>query len=124
MQAPTLVSPYHNKCFILYTFASDTSYAVVLTQKNDEGEEFPVAFMSLGFQNVELKYPEVCKHAFLVFKVVNHFMHYLLKSRTKVIVSFPAVRYLLVQKDLGEKRVHWMTALQKYDLEIKPVKIV
>ena len=30
----------------------------------------------------------------------------------------------MVQKDLGEKRAHWVTALQEYDLEIKPLKIV
>ena len=30
----------------------------------------------------------------------------------------------MVQKDLGEKRTHWVTTLQEYDLEIKPLKIV
>jgi len=33
-EAPALVSPDFRKDFILYTFASDISYAVVLTQKN------------------------------------------------------------------------------------------
>jgi hypothetical protein len=56
--------------------------------------------------------------------VVKHFRPYLLKSRTKVIVLYPAVRNLLVQKELGEKRAHWMTSLQEYDLEIKPTQIV
>ena len=42
----------------------------------------------------------------------------------KVIVSYPLVRNLLVQKDLGEKRAPWMTALQEYDLEIKPSMVV
>ena len=39
-------------------------------------------------------------------------------------MPYSAVRNLLVQKDLGEKRAHWVTALQEYDLEIKPLKIV
>jgi 23S rRNA maturation-related 3'-5' exoribonuclease YhaM len=39
-------------------------------------------------------------------------------------VPYPAVRNLLVQKYLGEKRAHWMTALQEYDMEIKPANIV
>ena len=34
------------------------------------------------------------------------------------------VKNLLVQKELGEKRAHWMTVLQEYDLEINPSKIV
>ena len=39
-------------------------------------------------------------------------------------MPYSAVRNLLVQKDLGEKRAHWVTTLQEYDLEIKPLKIV
>lgn len=29
-------------------FSSDHSIATVLTQKNEEGEEFPVSFISIG----------------------------------------------------------------------------
>jgi hypothetical protein len=47
----------------------------------------------------------------------------LLKSRTKVIVPYPAVRNLLVQKEQGEKRENWMTSLQEYDLKITPAWI-
>jgi hypothetical protein len=97
---------------------------VVLTQKNQEGDEFPVAFMSFGLQGAELNYPEVDKQAYVVFKVVKHFRPFFLKSKTKVIVPYPVVRNLLVQKDLAEKRANWITTLQEYDLEIKPVKII
>lgn len=45
-------------------------------------------------------------------------------SQTKVIVSYPAVRNIFIQKELGEDCSHWMMTLQEYDLEIKPVKIV
>jgi hypothetical protein len=48
----------------------------------------------------------------------------LLKSRTKVIVPYPTVINLLVQKELGGKRAKWMTSLQEYDLEITPAQIV
>ena len=60
--------------------------------------------MSLKFKGGELNYHEVEKQAFIIFKAVKHFRPYILKSRTKVIVPFPAVRNLFVQKDLGEKR--------------------
>ena len=64
------------------------------------------------------------KQAFVVFKAVKHYRPFLLKTHTKVIVPFPAVRQLLIQKELGEKRANWVTALQEYDLEIRPAKIV
>jgi hypothetical protein len=77
----------------------------VLTQKNDEGNEFPIAFMSSGLQGGRLNYPEVDKQAYVVFKEVKHFRPYLLKSKTKVVVPYSVVRNLLVQKDLGEKEL-------------------
>ena len=55
--APSLKSPYFEKDFILYTFASDDSLVVVLTQKEDGGDEFPISFMSTGLQGGEIELP-------------------------------------------------------------------
>jgi hypothetical protein len=120
IDAPSLMSPDFSQDFTLFTFASDRSYAAVLTQKNVENNEVPIAFMSSAFKGTELHYPVVDRQAYVVFKVVKHFRSYLLKSRTKIIVPYPAVRNLLVQKELGEKRANWVTSLQEYDLEITP----
>ena len=49
-EAPTLRSPNFNNEFILYTLTSDHSIVVVLTEKNEYREEFPVSFMSTGRQ--------------------------------------------------------------------------
>jgi hypothetical protein len=105
-------------------FASDRSYIVVLTQKNVENNEVPIAFMSSAFKGEELNYPVVDQQDYVVFKAVKHFRSYLLKSRTKIIVPYLAVRNLLVKKELGEKRANWVTSLQEYDLEITPAQIV
>eukprot|EP00253_Pinus_taeda_P018977 PITA_18977 len=67
---------------------------------------------------------EVEKQVFVVYKVVKHYRPFLLKAHTKVIVPFPSVRQLLIQRELGEKRANWVTTLQEYDLEIKPAKIL
>ena len=77
---PSLKSPYFEKDFILYTFASDDSLAAVLTQKEDGGEEFPISFMSTGLQGPKLNYLDVDKQAYVVFKVVKQFMPYILKN--------------------------------------------
>jgi hypothetical protein len=57
--APSLMSPDFSQDFTLYTFSSDHSYAVVLTQKNVENNEVPISFMSSTFKGVELNYPTV-----------------------------------------------------------------
>jgi hypothetical protein len=104
IDAPSLMSPDFSQDFTLYTFSSDRSYAAVLTQKNVENNEVPIAFMSSAFKGTELNYPVVDRQAYAIFKAVKHLWSYLLKSRTKVIVPYPAIRNLLVQKEIGEKR--------------------
>jgi len=124
INAPALNTPNFSNHFTLYTIASDSSYAAVLTQINDHDLEAPISFFSSNFQGAELNYSEVEKQAFAVYKAIKHYRPFLLKAHTKVIVPFSAVRQLLIQRELGEKRANWVTALQEYDLEIKPAKIV
>eukprot|EP00253_Pinus_taeda_P035144 PITA_35144 len=100
INAPSLINPNFSNPFTLYTIASNTSYAAVLTQLNDHNLEAPISFFSSNIQGAELNYSDVEKQAFAVFKVVKHYRPFLLKTYTKV------------------------TALQEYDLELRPAKIV
>src|ERR1700733_11766157 len=124
INAPSLITPNFSNPFTLYTIASNTSYATVLTQLNDHNLEAPISFFSSNLQGAELNYSDVEKKVFAVFKAVKHYRPFLLKTHTKVIVPFSAVRQLLMQRELGEKRANWVTALQEYDLDIRPAKIV
>ena len=110
-EALTLRRLNFEKEFIIYTFASNTSYAMILTQKIDKADEFLVSFMSFNLQGVELKYQNVEKQGFAVFKVIKHFRPYILKSQTKVIVPHLVVRYLFFQKEMGERRENCMMTL-------------
>ena len=109
VEDPTLWSLNFDNEFILYTFSFDHSIVVVITQKNEEGEEFPVSFMSTGLQGVELNCPAIDKQTFAMFKVVNHFHPYLLRSYAKINVPHLATRYLLIQKEPGDRRGNYIT---------------
>ena len=93
---PSLRIPYFEKDFIIYTFPSYNSLAVVLTQKGELGEEYLISFMRTGLQGVELNYPVLDKQTYAMFKVIKQFRPYILRSRTKVIVPHPVVRSLFV----------------------------
>ena len=95
-QAPALMSHDFSKDFQLYTFALDNSYVVVLTQKNENGDEVLLTFMIFGLQGADLNYPAIDKQDFIVFKAVKHFQPYLLKNHTTIIVPHPVVSSLLV----------------------------
>ena len=59
-----------------------------------------------------------------MFNSIKNFRPFLLKAHKKIIVPFSAVRQFLIQKEVGEKRANWVTALQEYDINIIPAKIV
>ena len=124
INAPFLTTPNFLNPFNLYTISSYTSYVVVLTQLNNQKIEAPISLFSSNLQGVELNYSSVEKQAFVVFKAIKNFRPFLLKNHTKIIVPFSIVRHLLMQRELGEKRANWVTALQEYEVEIKPSKFV
>ena len=88
INAPALSTPNFSSHFILYTLASTSSYAAVLTQINDQNLEAPISFYSSNLQGAELNYSEVEKQAFAVYKAIKHYKPFLLKAHTKVIVPF------------------------------------
>eukprot|EP00253_Pinus_taeda_P030951 PITA_30951 len=91
INAPSLATPIFSESFILYTFASEKSYAAILTQANQEKAEAPIAFFSSNLQGAELNYSNMEKQAYAVFKAIKYFRPFLLKTHTKVIVPFLAI---------------------------------
>ncbi|KAH9315981.1 hypothetical protein KI387_024608, partial [Taxus chinensis] len=66
VKTPMLACPDFSKDFIIYCYATENTLAVVLTQKNYEDHELPIAFMSYVLKAHELKYTMMEKHAFAV----------------------------------------------------------
>jgi len=54
--APVLASPDYTKPFYIYSFLSTHSVAAALTQKGENDEEKPIAFMSAPLKDAQLKY--------------------------------------------------------------------
>ena len=122
--APMLYNTNFNKDFLLYTFGSDTSLTIVATHKDELNNEHAISFMSLSMEGPKLNYPTMDKQAYIVYKAVKHFRPYLPKNHFIVFVPHPAIKSLLVQQDLGEIHVKWMTRLQEYGCDIKPVDTI
>lgn len=117
VQAPVLVSPDYLQPFWIYSFASEHTSAAILTQRKEEGEH-PKTFMSTPLKDAELRYPNVEKQAYALVKAIKKFRHYILRSKIHAVVPDVAVKTLLMQNELGERRGKWVTIIQEYDIEI------
>ena len=75
-RSPVLISPDYSKKFQIFSFASEDTIAGVLLQKNKEGQEKPIAFMSGALQHSRLKYTTMEKQAYALVKSLKHLRTY------------------------------------------------
>jgi hypothetical protein len=119
-----LISPNYSKYFQIFSFASEDTIAGVLLQKNEEGQEQPIAFMSKALQNSELNYTSMEKQSYALVKSLKHFRVYIGYSKVVGYVPHSAVKDILGQHDCLGVRGKWVSKIQEYDLEIKPTKLI
>jgi hypothetical protein len=59
-----------------------------------------------------------------VVKALKAFRTYVLHSKIIAYVPTSSVKDILVQPDSDRKRGRWIAKIQKFDLEIKPTKLI
>ena len=87
-----LVSLDFTKYFLVFSYASEHTIAVVLLQKNDENMEQPIAFFSKMLRDGELKYDIMEKQAYALVKALKYFRVYILHSHVIAHVPTAAVK--------------------------------
>ena len=97
---------------------------VVLLQKNDRGEEHPIAFFRKILRDGELKYDIMEKQAYALVKALKDFRIYILHSHIIAYVPSSVVKSILTQPDPEGRRAKWITVLLEYDIEINPTKLI
>eukprot|EP00253_Pinus_taeda_P003715 PITA_03715 len=123
-QTPVLTSPQFDKDFIIFSFASEHTIAVVLLQKDDQGNEKPIAFFSRALRDAPLKYQIMEKQAYALVKAIKDFIIYILYSHVIAYVPNFVVKDILTQEGLEGKRGKWIASILEYDIEIKPTKLI
>jgi hypothetical protein len=78
-EAPVLISPDYSKDFLVFSFASPDTVAVVLLQTNDIGLEQPIAYFSRALRDAEVRYDTMEKQAYALVKSLKSFRTYVLQ---------------------------------------------
>eukprot|EP00253_Pinus_taeda_P015232 PITA_15232 len=123
-QTPVLTSPQFDRDFIIFSFASEHTIAAVLLQKDDLGNEKPIAFFSKDLRDAPLKYQIMEKQAYALVKAIKDFRIYILYSHIIAYVPSPIVKDILTQEHLEGKRGKWIANILEFDIEIKPTKLI
>ena len=94
-EAPVLVSPDFDKVFLVFSYALEHTIVVVLLQKDDQGEEHPIAFFSKMLRDGEIKYNIMEKQAYSLVKALKDFRIYILHSHVIAYVPSSVVKSIL-----------------------------
>ena len=117
-QQPVLRSPDFEKDVILQTDASDRGVGAVLSQKDDQGNDFPIAYYSRKFLPREERYSTVEKECLAIKLGVQAFRVYLLGRNFIVQTDHQALVWLDRLKDNNARLTRWSLALQPYSFQI------
>jgi len=110
--------------FNLYAYGSDKSFIAILTQKYEKYEEYHIAFFSQTMNSYEEKYTFIEKQVLSILKSLNRLKHYVAQSRVLVLAIHLDVRSYIMQGEIGEVRLEWVSKILKYDMEIRPTKLI
>jgi hypothetical protein len=93
-------------------------------QKNNEGYEHPIAFFNKSLRDATLNYKIMEKQAFSLVKAIQNFRVFILHSHTIAYVPNAMVKDILTQDNPYGRRGKWIVVIIKYDIEIKPSKLI
>ena len=119
-----MASPDYTKPFSIFSFAFETTLAVVLLQKNEDYRDQPIAFFSKIMRDVKLKYDIIENQAYALIQALNSFRMYVLHSPITAYVPNGAIKIVLTQPNIDGKKGRWITQILEFDLTIKTTKLV
>jgi hypothetical protein len=116
---PILQHPDYEREFIVMTDASGSGLGAVLSQKDDNGKEYVIAYASRGLRGAEVNYPITELECLAVMFAIQHFHKYLIGRKFQVITDHSALKTLMNVKKIPKgRRGRWIMELQQYKFDI------
>lgn len=104
----------------LYADAGPEAAGAVLIQKDEHGEQRPVACASRAFSGPERNYSQLEKEALALVWAVRRFDYYLAGSKFILVTDHKPLEVLFKSQTRASARVtRWRLAIQEYDFVIK-----
>lgn len=119
MSKPVLQGPDFEREFFLQTDASNDGVGVVLSQKEEDGSDRPIAFFSKKLKTSERNSAAVERECLAIVKAIDHFQVYLTGVSFTVTTDHSCLQYLQSMKDSGGRLTRWALKLQPYRFRVK-----
>lgn len=117
--APVLVQPDFSKPFTIQCDASRVGVGGVLVQRDGEGEEHPIAYVSQKLNKAQRNYTVTELECLAAIVCLKRFRPYVEGLKFKIITDHSSLRWLMSQKDLSGRLGRWSLKLQSFDFDIE-----
>ncbi|CAF0725133.1 unnamed protein product [Brachionus calyciflorus] len=115
---PILRQPNFSRKFILHTDASSYAIGAVLTQVDENGNEYVVSYNSRLLKNAEIHYGITEKECLSVVWAIKKYRVYLYGTNFDVITDHSALKWLMNITDPTARLARWAIYLQAYEFKI------
>jgi len=116
--APILRRPIKGRPFQLHTDWSMLGLGAVLTQCDDEGKEFVVAYASRSNNTAESRYSSYEGECLATVRAVAHFRCYLFGTQFTLVTDHQPLKWLMESNKLTGKLARWALILHEYDFQV------
>ncbi len=116
--APILRRPIRGRPFHVHIDWSMWGFGTVLTQCDDEGKEFVVAYASCSNNAAESHYSSYEGECLATVWVVTHFMCYLFGTQFTLVTDHQPLKWLMEFDKLIGKLARWALISHEYDFQV------
>ena len=109
---------------ILYISALEQSLGVLLAQKNDEGKENALYYLSRMLNGAELNYSPIEKMCLALMFIIKKLRHYLQAHSVYLFFRADPIKYIMSRPVLFGRLAEWAFLLQEFEIIYIPQKAV
>ena len=118
---PVLLVPDFNKPFSLFVDCSDIAMGACLTQKDEQGLDHPISFMSKKLNKAQKNYSTTEKEALALLTAVRAYRVYLTGS-VIVYTDHSPLAFLKRMAGVNQKLLRWSLELDQFDINIQHIR--
>ena len=113
---------YINKSFNVHVDACDKAVASYLSQTDDNGREYPLAFFSNKLNGTQKAWATVHKEAYAILAALKKFRHWVFGAEIHDYSDHNPLTFLTESAPKSAKLMRWCLALQEFNIQFHYVR--
>jgi RNase H-like domain found in reverse transcriptase/Reverse transcriptase (RNA-dependent DNA polymerase)/Integrase zinc binding domain/Integrase core domain/Zinc knuckle len=112
--APVLMTPDFSKPFTIHTDASMDGVGAILSQKDDNGHEHPIIYISRALKPAEKNYHTTHQELLAVMFALKKFRPYILGQKINIFTDHQPLVHIRDTKEMSGRLARWLLYMEPY----------